>query len=131
MMSSIARVAFVCLALFAFRPPAEAAPDAKKLPELPLYPNQPYINASLKNLDAAKAELAKSTTDYSAAIIYLQKAEISLKGAVKDKGSFRLTAIRVNSQAIKDLEKKNLPKALHNIDEAIEACHKAGKMGER
>jgi hypothetical protein len=65
------------------------------------------------------------------AIIYLKKAEIELS---KDKGnkhgSFKESAHRLSGQAAKDLENGLSDKALHNIEEAIEATHKAGKAGE-
>jgi|UniRef100_UPI0037847544 hypothetical protein len=102
-----------------------------KSTKLPEYPKQSRINGALKNLAKAQ-ELAKgSAKEVGDAIIYLKKAEIELS---KDKGnkhgSFKESAHRLSGQAAKDLENGLSDKALHNIEEAIEATHKAGKAGE-
>ena len=55
--------------------------------------------------------------------------QISLEAASKDKGTYRVTAARQIEQALKALEKADSLKAMHHIAEAMENCHKAGKMG--
>jgi hypothetical protein len=110
---------------------AGADKSKSKSPKLPEYPKQQKINAALKNLGKAK-ELAKgSAKEVADAIVYLKKAEIQLAHDGKNKhGSFKESAHRLSGQAAKDLEQGLSDKALHNIDEAIEATHKAGKAGE-
>ncbi len=110
---------------------AGADKSKSKSPKLPEYPKQVRINAALKHLAKAK-ELAKgSGKEVADAIVWLKKAEIQLS---KDKGnkhgSFKESAHRLSGQAAKDLENGLSDKALHNIEEAIEATHKAGKAGE-
>ena len=102
-----------------------------KSPKLPEYPKQSRINGALKNLAKAQ-ELAKgSAKEMADAVIFLKKAEIQLSHDGKNKhGSFKESAHRLSGQAAKDLENGLSDKALHNIEEAIEATHKAGKAGE-
>ncbi len=99
-----------------------------KSPKLPEYPKQGNINSALKHLAKAQ-ELAKgSGKEVADAIIWLKKAEDQLS---KDKGnthgSFKETAHRLSGQAAKNLEKGLTDKAAHEIEEAIEAAHKAAK----
>ncbi len=104
------------------------SPNSPKLPE---YPKQQTINVALKHLAKAQ-ELAKgSAKEVADAVVWLKKAEIQLS---KDKGnkhgSFKESAHRLTGQAVKDLENGASNKAVHNIEEAIKATHKAGKAGE-
>ncbi|MDZ4405421.1 hypothetical protein [Prosthecobacter sp.] len=108
-----------------------AGADKSKSPKLPDYPKQKNINAALKQLAKAK-ELAKgSAKEVADAVVYLKKAEIQLsKDRGNKHGSFKESAYRLSGQAAKDLENGLADKALHNIEEAIAATHKAGKAGE-
>lgn len=101
---------------------------AAEKPSLPHYPGQPKINVALKQLTDAQEKIA---TNAKEAGEHLQKATDSLEGAIKDKGSFRATAIRTTNQAIKYLEKGETEKAVHEIEEAIKATKKAGESGAR
>lgn len=121
----------VSVLLIAVTCAAGADKSKSKSPKLPEYPKQGNINAALKHLAKAK-ELAKgSGKEVADAIVWLKKAEIQLS---KDKGnkhgSFKESAHRLSGQAVKDLENGLSDKALGNIEEAIEATHKAGKAGE-
>ena len=99
---------------------------AEKPPTLPEYPGQPSINAALKDLNKAKEIVDTNKAD---AITYLKKASGSLEASVKDKGNYRTTAIRWCKQATKHLEEGDVVKATHDIGEAIDDTHKAGKIG--
>lgn len=102
-----------------------------KSPKLPEYPHQPNVNTALKHLGKAQ-ELAKgSGKEVADAIVYLKKAQIAMEGASKKKGSFKATAVRLSGQAAKDLENGLTDKAAHNIEEALEAVHKAGQTAEK
>lgn len=110
---------------------AGADKSKSKSPKLPEYPKQPNINKALHHLAKAQKLAKGSAKEVADAIVWLKKAETQL---AKDKsnrhGSFKESAHRLSGQAAKDLEKGLADKALHNIDEAIEATHKAGKAGE-
>jgi len=109
---------------------AEGA-DKSKSPKLPEYPKQQNINVALKHLAKAQALAKGSGKEVADAIVWLKKAEIQLS---KDKGnkhgSFKESAHRLSGQAAKDLENGLTDKAMHNIEEAIAATHKAGKAKE-
>lgn len=104
---------------------AEGADKAKS--DLPNYPKQRTINVALRQLTEAQ-ELIKGGKGTADAIACLKKAEgVLSKDSGNDHGSFKETAHRLSGQAAKDLEKGLTDKALHNIEEAIEAAHKAAK----
>lgn len=96
--------------------------------DLPSYPHQRTINAALRQLTEAQKLIKGSDKEIAEAIVYLKKAEGQLS---KDKGnahgSFKETAHRLSGQAAKSLEKGLTDKAAHEIEEAIEAAHKAAK----
>lgn len=96
----------------------------------PAYPGQPNINLALRRLTDAKEHLVTGATpaDISEE---LKKAHNALEMAIKNKGSFRATAIRLTGQAMKHLEKGDRDTAAREINEAIEAVNKAGQAGER
>lgn len=100
----------------------------EKPAKLPAYPGQPSINAGLKELTSAQQKLDSAPDD---ALLHLRKAQGSLEHAIKDKGSFRATAIRMTKQAIKHLEGGDKGAAAHEIQEAIENANRAGKQGAR
>ncbi|MFN0076672.1 MAG: hypothetical protein ACKVY0_09370 [Prosthecobacter sp.] len=108
-----------------------AGADKSKSPKLPEYPKQKNINTALKQLAKAQ-ELAKgSGKEVADALVWLKKAEIQLsKDRGNKHGSFKESAHRLTGQAAKDLEGGLSDKAMHNIEEAIAATHKAGKAGE-
>lgn len=97
-------------------------------PKVPEYPKQPYINTALKQLGEARE---KTPTNPTEALAHLNKASIALDRPMNSKGSFANTAKRLTDQAIKHLEKGEADTAMREINEAIEATHKAGKMGAR
>jgi hypothetical protein len=101
---------------------------AEKTPKLPAYPGQPSINAAVKSLTAAQEKLTSNQAD---ALVHLKKAQGSLEHAIKDKGSFRATAIRLTKQAIRHLEGNDPTTAAHEIEEAIENANRAGVQGAR
>jgi hypothetical protein len=121
----------VSVLLIAVTCAAGADKSKSKSPKLPDYPGQPNINTALKQLASAQKLAKGSGKEVADAIVHLKKAEIQLS---KDKGnkhgSFKESAHRLSSQAVKDLENGLSDKALHNIEEAIKATHKAGKAGE-
>jgi hypothetical protein len=92
------------------------------------YPNQPSINAALKQLAEAQQKI---DTKPSEAGDCLRKASDSLEHAIKDKGTFRVTAKRLTDQATKHLEKGDVETAKHEIEGAIENANKAGRSGGR
>ncbi len=105
---------------------AEGA-DKTKSSELPSYPHQRTINVALRQLTEAQ-ELIKGGKGIADAIACLKKAEDVLsKDKGNDHGSFKETAHRLSGQAAKSLEKSLTDKAAHEIEEAIEAAHKAAK----
>lgn len=106
--------------------PSHAA--EKKAPAEPEYPGQPSINGALKHLTKAQEAIS---TNPKEAIGILKKAQISLEAAVKDKGTYRVTAVRQTKEAIRHLEKGDTATAARDVEEAIENTHKAGKQGSR
>jgi len=109
------------------------ADKSRKTPKVPDYPQQPRINAALKNLNSAQEQLGR---DRPKALVFLQKAEIALEAAGRNKGSFIATALRLTRQAITHFDKAGsdpemAEKVAHEVAEAIEACHEAGKVGAR
>lgn len=117
------------LALFAaIVLPFTVAVAAEKSPTAPEYPGQPFINSALKDLKKAKDLVETNKAD---AIVFLEKAASSLKGSTKDKGNYRTSAIRWTKEAIKHLEASDIAKATHEIDEALDDVHKAGKIGAK
>jgi hypothetical protein len=122
----------IVAALF-FAATTDGADKRTKTPKLPDYPNQPHINAALKNLTSAQEQLER---DRPKAILFLKKAQIALDGAGKNKGSYIGTATRLTRQAITHFEKAGSDPEMaatvaHEVAEAIEACHEAGKVGAR
>jgi hypothetical protein len=105
---------------------ATAGGAAEKSPPAPVYPGQPSINAAVKQLTEAQT---KAPNDQAEALSHLRKALRSLEAAIKDKGSFRATSIRLTKQAIRHLEKGESDTALHEIEEALENANRAGKAG--
>jgi hypothetical protein len=106
---------------------------ADKTPKLPDYPHQPYINTALKHLASAQENLER---DRPKAITFLKKAEIALESTGKKKGSYNSTALRLTRQAVTHFEKAGSDPAMtatvaHEVAEAIEACHEAGREGAR
>ncbi len=97
-------------------------------PKVPEYPKQPYINTALKQLGEAREKAPANPTE---ALAHLNKASIALDRRMDGKGSFANTAKRLTDQAIKHLEKGEADTAMKEINDAIEATHKAGKMGAR
>jgi len=95
--------------------------------EDPAYPGQPRINNALKHLTEAKAQAA---TDSNAAIASLQEAGGALSKASRNKGTYVPIARQLVDEAKRELEKGELDKASHKIDEAIDAVNKAGQTGE-
>lgn len=110
---------------------APGADKSKKSPTLPAYPHQRNINIALKQLTNAQKKAGSGGSEQADAVIHLKKAEIALDGAKNNKGSFLATAHRLTGQAIRHLEKGEVDTANHEIAEAIEAVHKAGKAGEK
>jgi hypothetical protein len=110
---------------------AGADKSKSKSPKLPEYPKQKNINAALRQLESAQKLAKGSGKEVADAIVHLKKAENQLsKDRGNRHGSFKESAHRLSGQAVKDLEAGNSDKALHNIEEAIAATHKAGKAGE-
>lgn len=112
---------------------AHCADKGSKTPKIPEYPHQPRINAALKNLTSAQENLER---DRPKAIAFLQKAEIALEETGSRKGSYNATALRLTRQAIKHFEKagsdpETAATVAHEVAEAIEACHEAGREGAR
>lgn len=99
---------------------ADAAPAA--------YPHQPKINAALKKLAEAQKLLASNKTE---AIFALQEAETSLGRASHNKGTYVNMAERLTGQAIRHLQGDDAATAYKEIDQAIDAAHKAGKTAAR
>lgn len=111
---------------------AESSNDkSKPTKEAPPYPNQPRINNALKELGEAKKKAGASGSGQADALVHLKKAETAMENSGVNKGTYRVSAIRLIGQAIKHLEKGEVATALGEIDEATEAVHKAGKIGAR
>jgi hypothetical protein len=108
---------------------AATALGADPSPTGPAYPHQPSINRALKQLTEAQKIVTAAGSKQEDVVPHLNDAHIALQNAIKDKGSFRATAIRLTGQAIKHLEKGDKDSAAHEIEEAIEAVNKAGKAG--
>jgi hypothetical protein len=127
-MTRIPAFVFSVLVLFV---PWVAGADKSDTSKPASYQGQQTINTALRNLTNAQ-KLAKGTSEEVAkAIDHLNKAEFALRKDRGNKhGSFKETAHRLSGQAAKDLAKGLTDKALHNIEEAIEAAHKAGKAKE-
>ena len=119
---------FLSLATVVFLGVSTVPAADDKSEKLPHYDKQPSINAAIKQLTEAQKTIA---TDRAATMEHLDKATNSLEHAIKDKGSFRATAIRLSKQAAKHLENGDADTALHEITEALEAANKAGQMGAR
>jgi hypothetical protein len=95
------------------------------------YQGQRTINSALKHLTNAQKLAKGSSAEVAEAIEHLKKAEFSLRKDTGNKhGSFKEASHRLTGQAAKDLEKGLRDKAMHNIEEAIEAANKAGKAKE-
>lgn len=99
--------------------------------EAPPYPNQPRINTALKELGQAKKKAGATGSGQADALVHLKKAENAMENSGVNKGTYRVSAIRLIGQAMKHLEKGEVGTALGEIDEATEAVHKAGKIGAR
>ena len=93
----------------------------------PPFPGQPKINATLKNLHEAKD---KATGDSAGALNNLHAAEMDVAHASHNKGTFQNLAKGLIDQAEHYLEKGDVEKAVHKIDEAIDAVTKAGEIGD-
>lgn len=93
----------------------------------PAFPGQPIINGALKHLNAAKE---KVSTDASGALSELAEAHNSMSHAIKKKGTFQPIARQLIDQATEYLQKGDVEKAAHKIDEAITAVTRAGETGE-
>jgi hypothetical protein len=83
---------------------------------------------AIKQLTEAQNAMATNPKD---AAEHLEKAAGSLSHAIKDKGSFRATAIRLTKQAVRHLNEGDANTAAHEINEALEAANKAGFYGGR
>jgi hypothetical protein len=93
----------------------------------PPFPGQPHLNAALKHLGAAKE---KASTDANAALNDLQAAASTLAHAIHNKGTYQNIARERTAQAIQYLQDGDAEKALHKIDEAIDAVNHGGETGE-
>jgi hypothetical protein len=93
----------------------------------PPFPGQPRINTALKNLHDAKD---KAAGDSAGALNNLHAAEMAVAHASHNKGTFQILAKGLITQAGHYLETGDLDKALHKIDEAIDAVTKAGGIGD-
>jgi hypothetical protein len=114
--------------VFSFLPLLTTSPAADSPAASPAYPGQPKINAALKKLAQAQKLIATSLPE---AIFALQDAEKSLSQASHDKGTFAQMAERLTGQAIRHLQKDDAATAYKEIDQAIDAAHKAGKTAAR
>lgn len=86
------------------------------------------LATGIKHLTEAREAMASKPAEVAG---HLQKAAESLSHAIKDKGSFRATAIRLTNQALKHIEKGDKDTALHEINEALESANRAGFYGGR
>jgi hypothetical protein len=93
----------------------------------PPFPGQPKINTALKNLHEAKD---KATGDSAGALNSLHAAQDAMAHAGRNKGTFQNLGKGLIEQAQRYLEKGDVDKALHKIDEAIDTVTKAGETGE-
>jgi hypothetical protein len=98
--------------------------------KVPEYPGQPKINAALKQLTEAQTVMTKGGSQDDV-IAHLTNAHNAMEGAALNKGSYRVTAIRLTGQAIKHLEKGEKDTAVHEIAEALDAVDKAGQAGAK
>lgn len=107
--------------------------DGKTKPtrEAPPYPGQPRINGALKELGQAQKKASTTGSGQADALVHLKKAENAMEDSGVNKGTYRVSAIRLIGQAIKHLEKGEVDIALKEIEEATEAVHKAGKIGAK
>lgn len=95
----------------------------------PKYPGQPHINAALRQLAEAQKILAKGDGDLNEAATKVKEAHDALQTSVVNKGTYRVTAIRLTERAAKHLEKGDKDSAVHEIQEAVENTDKAGQAG--
>jgi hypothetical protein len=114
-------IAILIAAFFAF----VASPVEAKEP--PPFPGQPHLNAALKHLTAAKAKAASDAND---ALNELEAAGIALAHAIHDKGTYQNIARERTAQAKEYMQSGDVEKAVHKIDEAIDAVNHGGDTGD-
>ena len=94
--------------------------------EPPPHPGQPHLNGALKHLNAAKE---KASSDAPGALNELQAAATTLAHANHNKGTYQNIARQLTDQATEYLQKGDVDKAVHKIDEAIAAVNRGGETG--
>jgi VIT1/CCC1 family predicted Fe2+/Mn2+ transporter len=114
-------IAALLAAVFVFTGSSVIAKDP------PAFPGQPHLNAALKHLTAAKEKVA---TDATASLGDLESAKGDLSHAIHNKGTYQTIARQLTEQAKQYLEKGDVDKATHKIDEAIQNVNRAGQTGD-
>ena len=94
----------------------------------PAFLGQPHINGALKHLNAAKE---KVSTDATGALNELEAAHNALAHATHDKGTYQNIARQLTDQATQYLQKGEVDKGVHKIDEAIAIVNRGGQTGDR
>ena len=93
----------------------------------PAFPGQPHLNGALKHLNAAKE---KVSTDATGALNELEAAHNALAHAIHNKGTYQNMARELTDQATEHLQKGEVEKAAHKIDEAIATVNRGGQTGD-